>query len=213
MRTPYPGYDVMAKRRTPSFNEVTRGVLDRRLHAVPGRRAFTAEEFRTLEAVCARLIPQPEREAPVPIAPWIDADLHEGRGEGYRHPDMPPAREAWRRALAGIDAEARRRFGPAFASLPADSQDAVLHAVQAGDVDPAAWEGLPPTQAFDQLVLKAAVGVYYSHPAAWSEIGFGGPASPRGYVRLDKNRRDPWEAAEGKPGQEKRALQENRHVV
>ena len=31
--------------------------------------------------------------------------------------------------------------------------------------------------------------------------------------RLDKNRRDPWEAAEAKPGQEERARQENRHVV
>ena len=54
---------------------------------------------------------------------------------------------------------------------------------------------------------------YYAHPTAWNEIGFGGPASPRGYVRLDKNRRDPWEAAEGKPGQEERAARENRNVV
>ena len=37
---------------------------------------------------------------------------------------------------------------------------------------------------------------YYAHPTAWSEIGFGGPASPRGYVRMDENRRDPWEAVE-----------------
>ena len=35
---------------------------------------------------------------------------------------------------------------------------------------------------------------YYAHPSAWNEIGFGGPASPRGYVRMDFNRRDPWEA-------------------
>jgi hypothetical protein len=27
-------------------------------------------------------------------------------------------------------------------------------------------------------------------------MGFGGPASPRGYVRLDADKRDPWEAAE-----------------
>jgi hypothetical protein len=40
------------------------------------------------------------------------------------------------------------------------------------------------------------VGIYYAHPAAWSEIGFGGPASPRGYVRLGFDERDPWEAEE-----------------
>jgi hypothetical protein len=25
---------------------------------------------------------------------------------------------------------------------------------------------------------------FYSHPWAWNEIGFGGPAYPRGYMRL-----------------------------
>jgi len=45
-------------------------------------------------------------------------------------------------------------------------------------------------------VLRTAVSIYYAHPAAWNEIGFGGPASPRGYVRLGFDRRDPWEADE-----------------
>src|SRR5262252_10658338 len=53
---------------------------------------------------------------------------------------------------------------------------------------------------------------YYMHPTAWSEIGWGGPASPRGYVRMDFDRRDPWEAAEAKPGREAEALRENRRV-
>ena len=44
-------------------------------------------------------------------------------------------------------------------------------------------------------------------------MGFGGPASPRGYVRMELDRRDPWEAAEAKPGGESRALRENKHVV
>jgi hypothetical protein len=38
--------------------------------------------------------------------------------------------------------------------------------------------------------------MYYAHPQAWDEIGFGGPASPRGYVRMGFNRYDPWEAVE-----------------
>ena len=42
-------------------------------------------------------------------------------------------------------------------------------------------------------------------PTAWNEIGFGGPASPRGYVRMDFDRRDPWEAAEARPGMEDEA--------
>ena len=46
------------------------------------------------------------------------------------------------------------------------------------------------------MLLKTVVGFYYAHPKAWNEIGFGGPASPRGYVRLGFSERDPWEAKE-----------------
>jgi hypothetical protein len=46
------------------------------------------------------------------------------------------------------------------------------------------------------VLVKTVAGYYYSHPAAWSEVGFGGPASPRGYVRIGFNTRDPWEAKE-----------------
>ncbi len=35
---------------------------------------------------------------------------------------------------------------------------------------------------------------YYSHLVAWSEIGYGGPAYPRGYVRTQMGQLDPWEA-------------------
>jgi hypothetical protein len=54
--------------------------------------------------------------------------------------------------------------------------------------------------------------MYYSHPHSWSEIGFGGPANPRGYVRMYYDRRDPWEAAEAKPGDEDNARRENQRA-
>jgi hypothetical protein len=49
---------------------------------------------------------------------------------------------------------------------------------------------------FQERVLHDIVGAYYAHPVSWNEIGFGGPASPRGYVRMGLDKRDPWEAAE-----------------
>jgi hypothetical protein len=197
-RTPYAGYDVLAKWNSPSFDETTREVLRRRLAKVPPRRFLAAEEWLLLEAVCARLIPQPEREPPIPIVPWIDAALHENRGEGFRFEDAPPMRQAWRQGLKGVAREAERRFGRPFESLTAEDQDTVLRAVQAGEVEPDAWEGLAPQRFFCDLLLKTAAGVYYAHPAAWSEIGFGGPASPRGYVRLgmDGLGIDPWDGRE-----------------
>ena len=52
MRDLYPGYDVLAKRHTPSWNEQTRAVVDKRLHQVPDRRFFTETEWAILSAVC-----------------------------------------------------------------------------------------------------------------------------------------------------------------
>jgi hypothetical protein len=40
------------------------------------------------------------------------------------------------------------------------------------------------------------IKIYYAHPLAWNEIGYGGPASPRGHVRKWAGGVDPWEARE-----------------
>lgn len=193
MKTPYEGYDVLAKWRTPSFDETTREVVRRRLDPPP-RRFFNADEFALVHAVAARLLPQPDRAEPIPLAALIDDYLAADRGEGYRNEHMPFEREAWRLGLAGIEAQARRQFGGAFADLPAERQDEVLRRVQAGEVDPADWGGMDAAHFFRIGLLRVTAGLYYAHPRAWSEIGFGGPASPRGYVRTGFDERDPWEA-------------------
>lgn len=196
-RTPYAGYDVMAGWDSPSWDDTTREVVRRRLEEVPERRFFSVDEWRTLVAVCVRLIPQPDRPRdPVPIAPWIDQKLAQNRGDGTRHEEMPPLREAWRLGLRGIDEEAQRRQGRTFAELQESDQDAVLRAIQEGEVEGGAWEQLPAKRFFSSMLLKNVVATYFAHPAAWSEAGFGGPASPRGYVRMGIGQRDRWEAEE-----------------
>jgi hypothetical protein len=192
-RTPYGGYDVLAKWDTPSWDDQTREVIRKRLTDVPARRFFSISEWQTLEAISARLVPQPERSNPIPIVPWIDEKLHYDRRDGFRYDDMPRLREAWRLGLEGIDEEARRRFGADFRTLSGADQDAVLKAIQNGHVGTGVWGRLPAQRFFTTVLLKEVVGEYYAHPAAWNEVGFGGPASPRGYVRLGENQRDPWE--------------------
>jgi len=46
------------------------------------------------------------------------------------------------------------------------------------------------------MLLEDSVNVYYAHPWAWDEIGFGGPAYPRGYMRLENGLPEPWETDE-----------------
>ena len=44
--------------------------------------------------------------------------------------------------------------------------------------------------------MRYACTAFYAHPWAWNEIGFGGPAYPRGYKHLALGGREPWEVAE-----------------
>ena len=46
------------------------------------------------------------------------------------------------------------------------------------------------------LLVSDCVEAYYAHPWAWDEIGFGGPAYPRAYMRLERGEAEPWEAEE-----------------
>ncbi|CAO3436304.1 gluconate 2-dehydrogenase subunit 3 family protein [Azospirillum endophyticum] len=210
----YPGYDVLAKRDGPSWNDQTRAVVDRRLAVgVEDHRFFAEAEWRTLRALCDRILPQPpERDPPVPVAALLDLRLRDGPGDGYRDVALPAAGIAWKRALAALEAESRRAHGRSFPELAPGEQDALLRDMQEGRLADPAWQGMPPQTFFSARLMYDLVSLYYSHPAAWNEIGFGGPASPRGYVRMGFDRRDPWEAAEAAPGEQDAARRENRHV-
>jgi hypothetical protein len=202
--TLYPDYNVLDKWETPSWNEITRSVVRKRLSEIPQRRFFNEQQWQTLVAVCDRVIPQPERTRPVPIAPWIDARLFEGVGTGTRYASMPPEQECWRRGIDAIEAEAQHRYRRPFHRLDRVEQDLLLRSLDNNQVEAAAWQELPSQSFFRHVVLRAIVEIYYAHPDAWSEIGFGGPASPRGYVRLDANRRDEWEGVERAPASAQR---------
>lgn len=210
----YPGYDVLRKRHSPSWNDQTRAVIDDRLTIHPNaHRFFTDDEWPTVRAICDRIIPQTvARPRPVPLAAMIDEKLSRNASEGYRYAELPPMRQAWRRGLAAIDAEARSRHSLRFHELGAYDQDMLLTAIQHGNVHKQTWEDLPPKSFFTKRLLHDIVGAYYAHPTSWNEIGFGGPASPRGYVRMNFNRRDPWEASEAPPGREQHARRENARV-
>jgi hypothetical protein len=198
-RSRFPGYDVLAKRQSPSWNEQTREVIEPRLAISPDEHSFfTDAEWRTLRAVCDRIVPQPGDRPPIPVATLVDRKMAGNAGDGFRLATLPSMQEAWRLALAAIDEEARLRFGAAFHELTAGRQDTLLGLVQHGDARSPLWAKVPPRQFFKARLLRDVVESYYAHPTSWNEIGFGGPASPRGYVRMGFDRRDPWEAEESR---------------
>jgi hypothetical protein len=192
----FPGYDVMAKRNTPSWNEVTRRVIDQRLAISREPRFFSLDEWLTLTAIAERIVPQPAGRPPVPLAAVVDDKMAHDRTDGYRNAQLPRMQEAWRRGLYALDAEARTRHGARFHHLDTNGQDSLLAAMQRGELTGPAWQDMNCRLFFQERVLHDIVSAYYAHPASWNDIGFGGPASPRGYVRMGIDRRDPWEAEE-----------------
>lgn len=214
-RTRYPGYDVLAKRETPSWDSLTRRVIAERVAPGTSAQFFNAIEWNALSALCDCIVPQrQDTRSCIPVPMLVDAKVAANKGDGFRHVDFPPIQQAWRTGLAALDAEARTLDGLGFASVESAVQLDLLKAMQRGHLHDAAWNGMSPEKFFSARVLHDICSAYYGHPDAWSEIGFGGPANPRGYVRMYFDRRDPWEGVEsdGTPSGDAQARKENTRV-
>jgi hypothetical protein len=198
IRDRYPKADILAQRG--HWDDATREVILDRVHNIPPFRFFDSHQRATLEALCDRVLPHAHRppDRRVPIAPWIDQHCYEQQIEGFRFDNMPPIREAWTLGLRGLDETARVRHGHDFAELTGEPQDAVLEAVRAGNPPGDAWQRLPVDRWWRYVALRQITGIYYAHPYAWDEIGFGGPAYPRGYAALNHGKPEWWEAREAR---------------
>lgn len=193
----YPGFSTLKQR--DAWDEVTRKVVLDRVERPPEVRFFDEQELPLITAVCDRLLPQDDRDDAhkIPLARYIDDRLASGRIDGYRFDDMPPDALAIRLGLRGIDSIAQHLYGAPFVDLGPKEQDEVLLTIHDGK-PPAgdeAWHQMPPPR-FWSLLMSDVVEAYYAHPYAWDEIGFGGPAYPRGYMRLERGEPEPWEVRE-----------------
>jgi hypothetical protein len=210
--TRFPGYDVLSKRQGVSWNDKTREVIARRLSIGPAPQFFTTEEFLTVVATANRIVPQPPTRPAIPVAALIDQKLHLSQSDGYRQPGTPRDGDAWRLGLKALVAESQAAFGTLFHILIEADQDILLARMQKGELRDPAWSGMASDVFFRTRLAKDIVFAYYAHPTAWSEIGWGGPASPRGYVRMDYDERDSWEAAEVRDGDVEAARRKNNRV-
>lgn len=188
----YPGLDVMAL--APHWDPATTAVVAARVGVPPGIRFFTQDEVVIASALCDQLLHQ--REDPrVPVVNLIDARLAEQETDGWHYASMPEDGEAWRRSLAALDAASLSRSACRFHELAWEVQTRLLHEVQHTEGD---WQGLPASPLWS-LWTRYACTAFYSHPWAWEEIGYTGPAYPRGYKSLGVDARDPFEVADARP--------------
>ena len=194
----YPSYNVLDKRNSMSWNGKTREIVDQRLKLIMRKGIVTETQLATLQKVVDIIVPQPEGRTPVNTAAILLERIARDQGDGFRRSGMPHFAKAWKIGLDALDAEARACHGAEFAKLADTDIQTLLDCISNGRTK-TDWNILPAHLFWSTRLLPDIVAAYYSHPSAWSAMGFGGPASPRGYVRLEANRRDPWEAAESVP--------------
>ena len=193
----YAGYSTLAQQR--SWDETTRKIVTSRVTQTPPVRFFSPQQAALLSAIIDRVLPQDDRDEAhtIPILPSLDSRLFNNELSGFRYEDMPSDQEAYKLALEAIDAMARERFSRPFIEITVHQQELVLKSLHDGHPDPdhATWHRMP-VHRFWALLMEDCVTAYYAHPWAWDEIGYGGPAYPRGYMRLENGLPEPWEEDE-----------------
>lgn len=193
----YPGFSTLTQQKY--WDAATRMLIQRRVSRSIPIRFFTRDEEQTMRAVVDRILPQEDRlqSHRVDVLSGIDQRLFENRLEGYRYADMPPDQDAYRLAARAFEEMGHEQYAQSFHVLDIMRQETLLRSVHRAEPLAAKelWSQIN-IQRFWTMLVSDCCSVYYAHPYAWDEIGFGGPAYPRGYMRLEEGEPEPWEVAE-----------------
>jgi hypothetical protein len=193
----YPGFHTLDQQNF--WDAATRKVVLHRVNHVASIRFFMPEEAVTMQAVVDRVMPQDDRadNTRIPILPGIDERLFLNRIEGYRYEDMPSDQDAYRLGAKAIEAMAQELYAASFPTLRITERENILQSLHDGEPIAAKelWQAMN-VKRFWTMLVSDCCGVYYAHPYVWDEIGFGGPAYPRGYMRLEEGEAEPWEVDE-----------------
>jgi hypothetical protein len=189
----FPGFDVLDN--VEVWDDVTAGTVLARL-ALPGELAFFTPDEVGIAAPLLDLLLEQDSDPRIPVLPMIDARLALGETDGWHYDDMPEDAQAWRASLAALDADARdAHAGRRFAELVVPEQASLVQAVQDLGAAGEQWHDWSAKHVWS-LWTRYACTAFYSHPWAWNEMGYPGPAYPRGYLNAGVNSRERWEVAD-----------------
>jgi hypothetical protein len=189
----FPGFDVLAQSK--HWDVATRDLVASRVGASGPLQFFSKLEAATATALFDQLLDQ-RAEPRVPVLEMIDSRLAKDETDGWRYSTMPKDPDAWRRSLAALDADSVAVHRESFPSVRWEQQSKLIQDVQ--DLGPRQWHAMPASQVWS-LWTRYVCTAFYSHPLAWQEMGFGGPAFPRGYKNLGIDRREPYEVIDHQP--------------
>ena len=189
----FPGFDVTTQ--SGHWDDATRATVLSRLEPPAEPRFFTEKEQHTASALFDQLLYQ-RREPRIPVMQMVDSRLADHETDGWHYETMSTDDQAWRDSLADLDADSTERYGHPFAECAWDEQKELLQAIQ--DLGTERWHGMIASQVWS-LWTRYGCTAFYAHPLAWNEIGFDGPAYPRGYKNIGVDRLEGIEVHDAHP--------------
>jgi hypothetical protein len=171
---------TLALLSSDAVTEPTRRALATRLDRTFGPpRVLSESQMRTLEAVCLRLIPEPELVARTALAAALEARLAEATPRGWRYAEAPADLALHRAGLDALEVLARADQGRSFPELPTADQDGLLQRACAGELT-----GEAPLDRWFEELLSALTELYYAHPLVQVSIGYDGMADAHGVAAV-----------------------------
>ncbi len=188
----FAGFDVLSQAH--QWDDVTAGVVLARLALPKALSFFTPHEVGVAAPMLDLLLAQ-DSDPRVPVLALIDQRLATAETDGWHYDDMPEDSQAWRDSLAALDADAHARHDIGYAALHRAAQARLLQDVQDLADNGHGWHDWSATHVWS-LWTRYACTAFYSHPWAWNEMGFPGPAYPRGYLNPGVNAREGFEVTD-----------------
>lgn len=189
--THYSAYDVMALK--DEWDSHTKEIVVKRLGPFPETKFLTEHERNLIKVISMHLTYDNREEIFEWIVSYCDQRLSSPIGEEQRKPHVPPESTLIREGLKAIDVASDALHSKSFLELETTEQFDIIASLQLGAaVRISEWNEVPQKDLFNKLG-ELIISAYYSHPAVWSEIGYGGPAYPRGYYRIEFGLAEPWE--------------------
>jgi hypothetical protein len=190
----YPSFNVLNEEK--HWDPHTREIVDQRLETPSFYpfQFFTQQEANTLFALCSLLLDDQRYPVIAFVVHHFDATLKASVGESQRKVGVPKQSVLIRDGLILLDQACIRLYGSPLDGLKEETQEEVVSQLMKGSFLLQSDQKSVPVNDFMQKIHSEAIASYYSHPSIWSEIGYAGPAYPRGYVRSELGLTDPWEA-------------------
>lgn len=194
-KTHYPNFNVMDEKL--EWDPHTRKIVGKRTEtsSFSSFKYLTGKESSTLFQLCTTLLDDDRYSIISFIINHFDTMLTSSIGESQRKTGVPKQSVLIRDGLALLDQACIQIYGSSFDSLSEEAKKEVVGNLMQGNFTLQSSEQITiPVKDFIQKISSEATAAYYSHPTVWSEIGYAGPAYPRGYVRTELGLTDPWEA-------------------